>query len=250
MRRLKNALAWTIVVIIIRILIAPPHTGHSFNQAVVAFSFRTLDPNNACILLATISILVPIVLLTILLYDIYRAHYTFGEMIRTIISSHVFYGYVTLSSIYILDLIRDRYFVPSHTDSNEWNKYILHFVLAPPLFVDSVYSVEVERIRTRSKKYNPKDLTFNVYTHYIAQAMFGMYLLYALLVILFINNDFDFSLADVIKYKDPAKAAIIFGHIKTLVKEIIWCVFASLSMGLTDQWILFRSNAVAEEDGG
>lgn len=253
MKRLKTALIWTLAVIVIRIFIATPSTEYSFSLAVAAFSFRTLDSNYTCILLATVSILMPIILLTILLHDIYRTHYTFGETVKIVILNHVFYGYLALSCIYILDLIRDKYFASLHTDpkdgTSEWNKYILHFVLTLPLFVDSVYSVEVERIRTNNKRYNPRNLTFSLYIHYIAQVVFGAYLLYALMVVLFINNDFDFTLVDLIKYKDPEKTAVVFGHVRTLAKEVIWCVFVSLSMGLVDQWISFQTTDDVATDG-
>lgn len=243
MQRLKSALAWTIVAILTRILIAPPCKNHSFEQAVLAFSFGTLDLANTCILLVLISIVVPIVLLFMLLHIIYRTHFTFRRIMNELMSSHIFYGYIALLAIYILDITRDTYFQESRDVTNEWTKYILHFALTPPLFVDSVYSVEVERIRTRSKRYNPRDLSFSTRMHCIVQAIQGTYLLYALFVILFIHNDFDFNLFYIVKHRDHVRASAIFRHIRTLVREIVWCVFTSLSIGLVDQWILFRATS-------
>ena len=155
----------------------------NFREAIQVFSFNLLSYNVTFILLYTLSLVIPIFVMILIFADIYAKAATFREFFVNIVMRHLFYGYLTLFIIYIVDVVNDNIFLGTSSikkmeNYNEWHKYILHVLLTPIFFIDSIYSIEIEKIKHVEKD---KSKEYGRGYYYFALIFFVAYLIYALL---------------------------------------------------------------------
>lgn len=210
---------------------------HSFLLAVNVFSFNVLGPFPTMLFLLTISIALPITAMIILFNQVHSASESRQNFISNCVLKHIYFGYLLMCMIYTIDILYDCGYpntdVKRPTNYNEWHKYILHFIIGPVLFLDAIYSIEIEKIRSdediEAKRFEP------IY-YYGAQLFFTAYLLYIFAVILFLDGNRSFMISPSIPtISDLNKASEILGYVGYLVNDIILCVFVALFMGLLDQ---------------
>lgn len=227
-----------VIVTVITLLIrntckSKTHLG--FEKAITMFSFNLLDSNNSMIMVCTISIVIPLVMLFILFGDIYASVLTSSEFFQKVINRHLFFCYLTFCGIYVSNILQDYFFletVKTLANYSEWNKYILHFILTPVLFLDAIYSIEIEKIKYENYE---KKLRYNPVLYILAQTFFCLYLLYSLLIILFLDSQLSELINSLISFKVGGNALIISGSLLQLISEALLCVFVSLVLGLIDQ---------------
>lgn len=229
MERLKTATIWTLIAIIIRNQIGEEFLLEDFKKAVCDFTFNVLDSYQACAVLLFCCIIMPSLILFFLLNSIFKQHYSFKNVFKKVFLHHFCFGYYTLLIIYIFNLIEDKFPLSPEAEKIEsvqkWHKYILHFFLAPPLFVDAVFSVETEKIKANK---DIKQLPYSRKPYLFGQFFLVFYLIYAFVIIIKINTELPGITQAEIRIDKLVKTLNIF------VKDAIWCVFIVLSMGLID----------------
>jgi hypothetical protein len=118
----------------------------NFHSAISSFTFNLFSLSHSFLILVIISILIPFINLIVLFYDIYGRIYTKRRFFHEIIVKHAFYCLINCCILYLIDIISEFYF-HSNSVENEWSKFIFHFILTPALFVDTVYTIEIEKIK-------------------------------------------------------------------------------------------------------
>lgn len=214
-------------------------TDQSFKEAMRMFLFNLLDYDQSLLMLYAISLIFPIVAMILLFGDIYSTTMSNYQFISKVVVRHLFFGYLTMTIIYVIDILNDYVFLSYYSTKklenyNEWHKYILHFTLTPIFFLDSIYSIEIEKIRYEN---SDRNLTFRQSYYYIAQIFFGSYLVYALLVVLFLDNQLAELFRALFSIEHINKTSRISEYLICLINDLIVCVFVSLIAGIVDQGI-------------
>jgi len=239
MKEIKRLFISLLATVFLMFISAYYHTSIecSFTVAIRMFSFNILGTLPTILFILLISILIPITAMIILFGQLYSSPEYKPNFISDVIIKHIYFGHLLMCIIYTIDILYDwshrGVAAEYNTYYNGWHKYILHLIIGPVLFLDAIYSIEIEKIRTddevEAKRFDP------VY-YYAAQVFFSAYLVYILGVILFLNDDkslkFESTVPTIVDLK---KASEIFGYVTYVVDDIIMCVFAALFMGLFDQ---------------
>lgn len=240
-KRLFISLSATVILLFVGV-IYQRESRYSFTDAVKIFSFNYFEFETTLAILFIISIVFPIIAMIILFNRIYEAPGLRHKFISKVIMKHIFFGYILMCIIFMVDIIYDGTFATYEPDKasdyNEWHKYILHFIVTPILFLDAVYSLEVEKIRSSDEKTLKK---YDKLHYYTAQVFFSLYIVYIFFVILFIYKKHDAFMGVLITPLADLRATTeIFNHIQYLVTDMMFCIFAALQMGLVDQNVSLR----------
>ncbi|ELA41597.1 uncharacterized protein VICG_01345 [Vittaforma corneae ATCC 50505] len=215
------------------------HTKQNFKKAVQMFSFNLLNYDQSFFMLYVISMILPVVVMIMLFGNVYSNKMSNSQFVSKVVMRHLVFGYLTMSIIYVINVLNDYVFLSYYSTKNlenynEWHKYVLHFILTPVFFLDSIYSIEIEKIKYENVDRN---LTFNKSYYYLAQVFFGSYLVYALLVVLFLDNQLVELFYALFSIKSINKTSKISEYLVCLINDVIVCVFVSLAVGIVDQGI-------------
>lgn len=210
----------------------------NFRSAVEMFSFNLLNFDFTFFLLYILSTIIPILTGALLFNDLCDSSISTFKFLTSIISKHLFYGYMSVVIIYVLDLINDTFFTYYYTNQtlanyNIWHKYIFHSILTPIFFLDAIYSMEIERIKYENKNSRSK---FKMAYYLVAQVFFGAYLLYGLLLVLYFDN----QLSHLFNINTVSKAYKIGEYLPCLINDLMVCVFVPLLIGILDQGLISK----------
>lgn len=331
-----------------------------FYNAISSFTFNLCSPIYTICLTIFISLIVPMAMLFIVFYDIYRKEMSLKNFLETVFTNHIFFCFITLCSLYITDVVHDYYRlegstikrkytsidlqndipeVPppdfsdfmnmkstlqetspssinlkckenhpettetisgnsnpksslsidlsrienidknydklygqlnlinenSNSDSSEsnyeisenpipnsrrseWHKYIFHFLLTPALFIDAVYSIEIQKIHHKEQKCfllkTANNLNFierkrySNKIYFFSQFIIVAYLLYCLSVVLFIEGQLEEIIFSAINFTQPNIPSGISFYVQNLSNSAMGCVFLTLFFGLIDQGVI------------
>lgn len=232
---LQCLLVISLIVIILRQMYYVPTTV-SLIQSFSSFTFGLMDGEQSTALLIIISLIIPIYIMIYVFCHIYQDSMSLTAIMSDIISKHVIYGYLTLSIIYSIDLIEDYQFGFENqkqiTNYNPHHKYILHFIFTPIMFVDAIYSIEIETIKQKDDKDEKRRKDRMVY--FGMQIIMACYVLYGLLIVLHLDGHFKIEnktmIFPVTKIKENVPE-----YLHVLFKYIMICLLVPLSTGLIDQ---------------
>lgn len=222
MRKVKAVLSSLILFLLCKLLLSNDNQDFDVFKVVNPFVFGMMKGMDSILFLIIIGILIPLLMLIILLeciiIDSEEASGSFSDLIL----HYLIFDMFSVLSIFIMDVIRNRDL--KEVGDEKYFKYVLHFVLTPILFVDTIYSIEVEKLRMKKKQVNIKIYTIN-------QLIILGYLLYSFCVILGVN-----SIDYILKFHMNISHLQI--HFRILISEIIWSCFTSLFFGLMANWFL------------
>lgn len=208
-------------------------TKDVFKKALTTFTFDLFDFDVSILIIFFISIGIPVLLMFIAFADIKIRSPEKSYKLGAALSKHLFCCYLAVCSVYCIDLIQDYYNldleVKKSENYNSWHKYILHAILSPILFLDAVYSIEIEKI-----KIFRRDLSYGKVVYFSIQFIIAFYLIYILLVLLYIDNQLGKIFLSLISLKNFGNATLISGYLMDLAKDSMICVFIPLFFGLFD----------------
>lgn len=213
-----------------------PHDG-GFSEAFSTFTFDMCKLEVSICIISFVALAIPTVLLCMVFYDIHKPEASCYKFYRKLLKEHGFYCCICGCALYIIDIIQD-YYAPAFLKeaySEAWHKYILHFILAPPLFVDSVYNIEIQKIIQKDQK-AIKKIKGKIY--YLSQIIVGIYLIYCMSVVLFLEGQLGEIVKSVFQLRMPVFHSGISYYIKNLSNNAIECVFLTLFFGLIDRGIV------------
>lgn len=237
--------AITVIVFLVRRLFRNDTKSFGFESAVKTFTFEFLSFKISLIFLCVFSLAIPSFIMIVVFKDMYKYQSVYKKKtwFNRIIFRHFYYGYVNMCFIYCANILIDKYFSANispdkgfilYKDSlidgyNEWHKYVFHFFITPILFVDALYSIEIEKMKALKAKH-----VYNERIYYFTQAVVAFYLFYALLVALFLDHQIEDLYDSIFHKKTIEKAYKISTYSDVLANLIMLCIFMSLFVGLVD----------------
>ena len=131
---------------------------------------------------------------------------------------------------------------------SEWHKYLFHLILTPALFVDAIYSIEIQKILYKEQKCflhktanNLNFIEHKRYTnkiYFFSQFVIVLYLAYCLSVVLFIEGQLEEIVKSIINFTQPNIDSGLSFYVRNLSNSAIGCVFLTLFFGLVDQGVI------------
>lgn len=207
-----------------------------FQDALCSFTFKLFSFEISIYIIVLIAIIIPTIVLYILFYDIYKDIMSFKLFIDTVFLHHIFFCCTTGCVLYLIDIIQDFY-NKSNASPTEWHKYIFHFILTPALFVDSVYSIEIQKIR-KKKEGGIQLIRGKIY--YFSQIFIATYLIYCLCVVLYLEGELEEIIKAVFQLREPEFTGEFSSYIQSFSNSAVECVFLTLFFGLVDQNVIIE----------
>lgn len=235
---IQSVLTMSLTIFILRQLYFVPTTA-SFLDSLQSFTFGLLNREKSAVLLLIISLVIPVYVMIGVFYDIYSDSMPFDRFVTDILLRHFVFGYLTISVIYSIDIIDDFLFSAEYESLsakyNPYHKYIFHLVFAPIMFVDAIYSMEIETIKSKNSSNPDEKRKKNEKIHLAMQILMICYVVYGALIILHLDGQFDVDdgrlVFKILKIKDNISESL-----KELFKYILICLFVPLATGLGSQW--------------
>lgn len=238
MKKLVLFIIITLIVFLVRVAFIFEDTQDSLEEAIAIFSFKGLNFYSSCAFLTYLCIAFPLIILLILANDLYKNHHFNRHTMFKIFLHHLTFIYYAFCVTYLINIIRDKNHALFGDEEvkfvNPWHKYVFSAFLITPLVVDAIYSIEIEKLHAKNEKDGISTKRYSKILFVFGSLFLGFYLLYAFIVLLKINMNFE-SLKLRNMRKD-LKIAELRNHLQILIQDIVWNIFIAIGIGFMDVW--------------